>query len=265
MPKHMKVNLLTHMSLLANSHATQEAAIGKFEADIAEQKKEIAQQKAKINSQEAEIQQQRAELNVQQSQVVHLTTQNEELKRRCLTVEQNLSSLDKIIKQETSQLNNKLEASEKLAISTLPTPPILTMTDFQQHKRDNDWWFSPPVYTHHQGYRISLGVNAAGYETKKYVSVFVYFVCGKFDDFLLWPFRGVISFRLLSQVKDKEHKVHSCVYDDKVDIKACCQVTDQDRGAGRGPAKFIAHAELESDFLQNDSLQFQIFNVQCQM
>ncbi len=40
--------------------------------------------------------------------------------------------------------------------------PVLTMTNFQQHKRDDDIWYSPPVYTHHQGYKICLSVDANG-------------------------------------------------------------------------------------------------------
>ena len=45
--------------------------------------------------------------------------------------------------------------------------PVLTMTNFQQHKRDDKFWRSPPVYTHHQGYKICLGVHANGDATAK--------------------------------------------------------------------------------------------------
>ena len=272
MPKHMRVNLLTHMSLLAASHTSQQATLTKCEAEIAEQRNEIARQRdkirdqsAKIRRQEAKIVEQSTKLEVQQSQIVHLTAQNEQLKEKCSTLEQHLSSLGETSRQEASQLKKNLEDSEKIIASTIPNPPVLTMTNFQQHKRDGDKWWSPPVYTHHQGYKICLGVSANGHEIKKYVSVFVYFLRGEFDDFLPWPFRGVISFRLLSQVKDKEHKAHSFVYDDKIEDKTCCRVTDEDKGAGRGLAKFIAHTDLDPDFLQNDTLQFQIFSVQCPM
>ena len=74
--------------------------------------------------------------------------------------------------------------------------PDLIMTNFEQHKRGGDMWYSPPVYTHHEGYKICLGVSANGERSGKgnHIKVAVYFMRGEFDDSLEWPFRGIIHF-----------------------------------------------------------------------
>ncbi len=143
-------------------------------------------------------------------------------------------------------------------------PPVLTITDFQQHKRDDDKWYSPPVYTHHQGYKIGLRVYANG-ETcgiGTHVSVYVYFMRGEFDNSLKWPFRGVISWQLLNHVNGEDHKTHTLVYDDKAPNVSCNRVTVGERGLGWGAPQFIAHTELKPKYLRNDTLFFQIHKVE---
>ncbi|XP_064385189.1 TNF receptor-associated factor 4-like [Halichondria panicea] len=142
--------------------------------------------------------------------------------------------------------------------------PVLTMTNFQQHKRDDDSWYSPPVYTHHQSYKICLRVDANGWGIGKgtHVSVFVCLMRGEFDNSLKWPFRGVISYQLLNQVNGKDHKTNTVTYDDKVSNECCTRVTEGERGGGRGQPQFIAHTELEPNYLRNDTLLFQIHKVE---
>ena len=109
--------------------------------------------------------------------------------------------------------------------------PVLTMIDFQRHKRDNDHWYSPPVYTHHQGYMICLCVYASGNGTGEgtHVSVYVCLMRGEFDDSLKWPFRGAISYLLLNQVNGKDRKTHTLPYDDKTSNDCCTRVTEGER------------------------------------
>ena len=143
-------------------------------------------------------------------------------------------------------------------------PPVLTMTDFQQRKRDDDEWYSPPVYTHHQGYKICLNVEANGCGNGKgtHVSVFMYFMRGEFDDSLKWQFRGVISYQLLDQVNGEDHKTHIITYDDDTLNKYCARVTEGERSFGLGHPQSIAHTELEPKYLRNDTLLFQIHKVE---
>ncbi len=139
MPEHQRENLLTHISLLATSHAKQQAEITRLKAE------------------------------------------------------------GTIVKQMLTVTSEPLGA------------PVLVMTDFQQHKRDDDQWNSPPVYTHHQGYKICLRVFANGIIIGEgtHVTVSVFFMRGEFDDSLKWPFRGVISYQLLDQVNANNHKTYT--------------------------------------------------------
>ncbi len=139
--------------------------------------------------------------------------------------------------------------------------PILTMTDFEQYKANETAWFSPPVYTHHQGYKICLRVDANSWRAGKgtHVSVFVLFMRGEFDDSLKWPFRGFIHFRLIDQLNGEDHWVHSIIYNEKVDSRMGIKVTEGDMAqVGWGYNEFIQHLELEPNYLLNNTLLFQI-------
>ncbi len=142
--------------------------------------------------------------------------------------------------------------------------PILTMTDFEQYKANDTEWYSPPVYTHHQGYKIRLRVYANGWDTSKgtHVSVWVHFMRGEFDDSLKWPFRGAISYQLLDQVNRKDHKTHTLTYDVTTLNEYCTIVTELERSWEWGIYRFIAHTELEPKYLRNDILLFQIHKVE---
>ncbi len=198
MPEHLKENLLTHISLLAISHAKQQDKIIRLEAEL-------------------------------------------------------------------EPLQQLLETAPLIVNSRPLGPPVFTMTNFQQRKRSNDDRFSPPVYTHHQGYKICLRVNANGSGTSKgtHICVCVHFMRGKFDDSLKWPFRGTISVQLLDQVNGRDHSTRTLHYDDKVPDTSCDKVTEGERSAqGWGYPKWIAHTELEPKYLRNDTLLFQIQKVE---
>ncbi len=142
--------------------------------------------------------------------------------------------------------------------------PFLVMTNFQQHKRDGDLWYSPPVYTHHQGYKICLRVfaNGKGYAKGTHVTVGLCFMRGEFDNSLKWPFRGVISIQLLNQFNGNGHKTYTLPYDDTTHNMYCTRVTEGDSSEGWGYPQFIAHTELEPKYLRNDTLLFQIHKVE---
>ena len=187
MPEHLRENLLTHISLLATSHAKQQDEITSLKAET------------------------------------------------------------RILKTELEPLQQLLETVPPIVNSRPLGPPVFTMTNFQQRKGNNDDRYSPPVYTHHQGYKICLRINANGLDTGKgtHVSVYVYFMRGRFDNSLKWPFRGMISIQLLNQVNEERHKTHTLAYDDKTPNKCCDRVTEGERSiTGRGRTMFIAHTEL---------------------
>ncbi|XP_064385342.1 uncharacterized protein LOC135334183 isoform X2 [Halichondria panicea] len=237
MPEHLRENLLTHISLLATNNAKQQEQIANQNFDI----------------------------KTQQLQISVLVAENDELSRRN-------TILHAMIQSNTTRMA-KLEPLQQ-ALKTAPSnvnprplgqlgPPVLTMSNFEQYKKDNHSWWSPPVYTHPQGYKICLSVIANGTAAGKgtHVSLGVQFMRGEFDDSLKWPFRGIISVRLLNQVNSKEHETYSITYLENMDDLYCSRVTEGERGGGWGPHKFIALSKLEPEYLQSNTLLFQIYEV----
>ncbi|XP_064389590.1 TNF receptor-associated factor 5-like [Halichondria panicea] len=175
-----------------------------------------------------------------------------------------ITSLKAKVKTDLERMQQLLTTAPPPIVNSRPLGlPVLTMTEFQRYKRTNNRWFSPPVYIHHQGYKICLRVNANGFARCKgtHVSVWVLFMRGEFNDSLKWPFCGVISFQLLDQVNN-DHKTGTNIYDDKTSNKNCTRVTEGERSEGRGNGMFIVHTELEPRYLQNDTLLFQIHKVE---
>jgi len=112
-----------------------------------------------------------------------------------------------------------------VAVEALSEPgmlPIeLTMTDFEQHTIDSDNWYSPPFYTHPQGYKMCLGVDANGCGDGEgtHVSLFAYLMRGEFDDHLKWPFQGHVVIQLCNQLQDKYHCGHTIDFSETTDAE----------------------------------------------
>ncbi len=225
MSEHLKENLTKHMSLLAISHAKQ--------------RDEIAT--CCCTSQQAQIERNKKEIAELTEQNAHLKSMNENLYANFPSYFTNI----------------------RWSQRAIPSIPVLPLENFAA-VGSKDMWHSDAVYTHYQGYKICLGVYTCGTEsgTGSHVSVFVCFMMGEFDNTLVWPFRGVISFQLLDQRDNKEHQSLSVVYDEGVNDRVCNQVTDCDVAqVGRGSNKFILISELKPRYLQKNRLLFRIHDV----
>ncbi len=153
-------------------------------------------------------------------------------------------------------------------------PPVLTMTNYKEYKEANKKWYSPPVYTHHEGYKICLAVHAKGHNGPyPHITVCVRFMKGEFDDYLKWPFDGIIYFRLLDQQNQTDHRSQIVIYDYRVGECRRCRVTgtadraDKDDRAEEGwggQLDFIAHSDLEPKYLKNDTLLFQVYKTELE-
>ncbi|XP_064384962.1 TNF receptor-associated factor 4-like [Halichondria panicea] len=218
MPEHLRENLLTHISLLASSHAKQQDV-------LAEQKAMNIKQQAQINEQQDDLAEQKA-LNIKQYEEI-----------RALRM----------------QLNTV----------TMVSTPVLALTNYRYHQTNNVRWYSRPVYTHHQGYKICLGIDAIrgpymyarsiGLNT---IKVYVFFMRGEFDDSLTWPFQGEISIQLLNQVNSEQNVKFEMNYNRSTMIKMCSRVTKEER-ATDGQVQEEKYL-METKYLQNDTLLFQI-------
>ena len=301
MPKHLRENLLTHISLLAVSHANlaaENATLRRKNADLEQNHRILETNSHSLQDKLASLQEKHTTLSVSHTSLreshtklsashtslreshTTLSASHVELQAQVKDLSFELNGLKEShdglvaynlhLKQEVTSLSQKTKtkgfATVGVTVARTKTPlipsAVLIMTDFQRHKIGRHYWFSPPVYTHHQGYKICLKVHPNGYGsgTGTHVSVFIHFMRGEFDDFLQWPFRGVISFRVLDQLKGVDHESHTISYDDTIENKYCSRPVYEERSHGWGSPDLIAHSQLKPKYLRNDNLQLQVYD-----
>ena len=141
-------------------------------------------------------------------------------------------------------------------------PCVFKMPESSQHKSSKQAWYSPPFYSHPGGYKMCIRVDASGYgdAAGTHVSVFAFFIKGRNDDNLPWPFTGEVTITLFNQLENENHYRHSVSFppDDR-------QVVGDGRAyTGYGQYKFIPQYQLARDpdqncqYLKNDCLYFEI-------
>ena len=143
------------------------------------------------------------------------------------------------------------------------------MTEFEEHKRASDQWYSPPFYTHTHGYRMCITVDANGFGSGKgtHLSVYDYLVRGDFDDDLHWPFQGAITIQLLNQLEDSNHHTHTINFTETTNPQYISRVTSGERGGGYGNHTFLPHTQLglnpdrNCQFLKDNQLKFRVSKV----
>ena len=150
--------------------------------------------------------------------------------------------------------------------SCYPLPPlILKMDNFDNMKKQNTEWYSPPFYYHFGGYKMCLNVYANGHGGCKgtHVSVFICLMKGENDDNLKWPFRGIITVSLLNQLQPDNHHSRSIIYDENASEDTSSRVKEG-RSEGWSKPTFIPHTNLSlnteknSNYLKNDCLYFSV-------
>ena len=167
------------------------------------------------------------------------------------------------LKTKAVMLSLKLDHISSPRKSIPLVPPVLIMSNFQQHKRKKVIWLSPHIYTHYKGYKVCLREDASGHGNDGHISVFLHFMKGEFDESLKWPFRGTIHLQVLDQVDGSNNIKHAFYYNDRVHDSAYSRVTDGEMSvSGSGESKLIAHSQLEPTYLKNDTLLFQMDKVE---
>ena len=169
---------------------------------------------------------------------------------------------NKQLKLAVAKLTRDLRLQQ---ICTPICPAAFTMNDFQQHKIDDNVWYSSPFYTHSQGYKMCLTVvaNSVNKFHGTHTAVGVCLMKGEFDDLLKWPLRGHIAIRLPSQVDDeyKETKLSYTGSEDDDDIVAFRVLTEEEMAeAGKVCSCFISHTELQPKYLKINCLRVYAIN-----
>ena len=161
MASHLAESLVTHMSLMA-----------------AHGKKTLTEAQRALEERDAQIAQLQQEQTGQRVVVDELARVVDELEG------------------ENKSLKDLLELHSHLC-----TPPVtFTMTNFAQHKRNKDTWYSPPFYTHPHGYKMCVKVVC-----EDTIFIGAPLMRGKFDDQLLWPFQKTVYIRILNHCSGKNY------------------------------------------------------------
>ena len=145
---------------------------------------------------------------------------------------------------------------------------VIKMEAFQEKKKNDEMWYSDPLYSHFGGYKMCFCVYANGQKTGKgtHVSVYICLMQGDNDYNLKWPFRGTIKASLLNQLEDGQHHTKQ-VWSPGSDIPddTSGRVTEGERASRSwGLKDFIAledlryHAKKKCQYLKDDTLFFRV-------
>jgi hypothetical protein len=181
-------------------------------------------------------------------------------------LENKVSELDRMVASKSQALAQSQQPSGRVTGTYKPVGAevLFTMTNFDQYKRGDDSWYSPHFYTHRNGYKLSLLIDANGRSHGKgtHLSVFVYLMPGEFDDQLKWPFQAKISIKLVNQEEDRDH-VMSTIDFGNAPSHCCERVMTKGRiENGFGHGRFLSHAGLQPNYLKNDYIKLCVKKVE---
>ena len=275
MPSHINENLTGHMSLLQAhmmTHPGENMAtylwlmVGSIQKVVVEN----ANIRSDLHQAQEKLQESQETVAQLQSTIISQNAMHvKELKASQETVAQlqtTIASQNVKIQTQEATLNQHQKTLEKM-MCTGTLPFEFTMTEFEQHKRASDEWYSPPFYTHTHGYRMCIGVYANGWKEgkKTHLSAYGFLLRSDFDNDLQWPFQGVITVQLLNQLEDSNHCVHNFNFNETTLSSTISRVTSGERAVkGYGNAKFIPHPLLglntirNCQFLKENQLKFRI-------
>ena len=159
-----------------------------------------------------------------------------------------------------------LKDAQQIATSTgQPIGQVeFTMTNFDQHKADNDKWWSSHFYTHPQGYKMCLSIEANGNGSSKgmYTSLFLHIMKGEFDQQLKWPYNGKITILAVDQMEDRRHYTRIISFDQAPEACKKRVTEGLTNPNGYGTPSFLPHAILEPMYLKNNCLKLCIARVE---
>lgn len=196
----------------------------------------------------------------------------QDLQRENISLRNNLEQENKSLKKTVDDLESKLQhqnqkievLGQRMAIG----PAEFSMDGFEQYRQTDDGeWFSPPFWTHPQGYKMCLSViaNGEGPAKGQFISVLLHMMRGEYDDQLQWPFRGIVTVQLLDQQGGADHWTKEIYITKRTPDEVAGRVVDGNRsGKGWGLFQFISHSKLAPKYLKDDHLCFQIGQIQIQ-
>ena len=202
---------------------------------------------------EVRIPRQLMPLHLQESMINHMLLQAAHSKQVEAKVIQ-LEEENKQLKQQVARLTQDLGAQQ---ICTPICPVEFTITNFNQMRKNDEKWESPPFYTCVKGYKANLGIDANGQHSGKgtHLSTYVTLMRGEFDNKLKWPFRGSLKIELLNQDNGNEHSI-TIPFDSEASGNRVKEGEEFTLMVGWD--EFIAQSSLQQGYLKNDCLKFRV-------
>ena len=257
MAAHLKDEALTHIVLLV---AENQRLAKQREQDMEQVRGQVQQLTRQISEQKS--------AHRALADIVHMTVST---KDTC-QLEENFSSTraqsleeNGVHKEENGEhMEEKAHVERHHEVNKKYSKQMFKVERFMELKKDGTNWFSNPFYTRSGGYKMCLEVRASGIGdgAGTHVSVFTHLMRGEFDSDLEWPFRGIITIKIVNQLEDREHYTASICYDGTSDHCAG-RVTVKQRSQGWGNQNFIPHSKLKKStncqYLLHDCLIFHVY------
>lgn len=286
--QHLGSNVSNHLSLVANFSQKLidiTTELSKRVKDLEEQVQKTSQPHSKAHygfpedTKSAVFSPVYGEAGVDSKETQNLLKEIRSLKSQCELTMKERDGKIRALEQQNQMLRDKVEdilqqpkgdnatcsSIQELRSHLCIVPVVYTVPEFSVRMSRSDLMFkSHPFYTFPRGYRMQLSVSVHGDGSGKgsYVSVFLSLLKGEFDNQLKWPFRGSITIQLLNQEADSQHYTECINYRDGMPDQMSCRVMDEKRSAKPwGKVKFIAHKDILSTFLKNDSIKFCVSKV----
>ena len=148
-----------------------------------------------------------------------------------------------------------------------------TLTEFTKRKQFNNEYYSPPFYSHTNGYKMHLKVCANFHHFTKgsRISVFVCLLSGENDSDLDWPFKGAVIVELLNWKEDNSHLMNIIVFNKSTPLACSSRVAEkavQSQGWGAYDQQYVfSHSSLpynpvtNTEYLHDNCLRFRVTEV----
>ena len=289
---HLETKLDAHLTMVMQKTSkaeqewkqTKQALISEQEHALQQRKKEIAALCQKLPEMQLEVQALQHHLQAAEKEIRHLQGMRKkfndnfqgdiaaksieiQMQREGNTALQT-EARDKCLGPPFPKYANHLSRTIPPTQEEHIPPIVITMGNFKQLKSDEVMWYSPPFYSHREGYKMCLEVHPNGYGTSysKAVSMFVVFVKGEYDSYLKWPFSGRVTVEVQNQRKNAFHESITVNLDHRSGISQRQRVikgyVSHD---GRGSLEFISHRLLypyslfpERQYLRDNCLKFRV-------
>lgn len=146
----------------------------------------------------------------------------------------------------------------------------MVMTNFNDHKHNSIGWFSPGFYSHKEGYKLCVKIEANGKKSGHgtHVSALVHVMKGEYDDSLSWPLTAEVELELLNRYADNNHRTVTLRFDESSVRESRERVysgiiTDSGTCAGSGVCEdqLIKHGDLNDQYLKDDSIFIRIKSI----